>query len=278
MSAMGYFRRVQTELEGFGFVPNDIGRYHTAVAKFIVGVASIDGICTPTHEHRTLVESTQWTMGPFALVEPDLPMVAIAEPFFILESSEIPIPVLSLRNHFDYGVEAELVKNFGDVSPSLGPTWQYIYSCDDVRAQLADKRLVLGSPSAGTALRCRGTNPTVVYESHIRMKELMQSKLPLPIVWGIPFGLALGVTDYLRDGIRDEWYEARVLGNFEGGLALADLATLDPVDPRLAQHRYSEQRIIEVKIDPATLVIKVSRFGGRYKTTRKLKNLLLAIG
>ena len=208
------------------------------------------------------------------MIAPNSPKFIIMETFFLLESPEIPESVLSMRDHFDYGIESRLRERFDSFSPSIGPSWNYLYQCDGLLEGLDHGSLVLGSPIVGASLHCRSEDARQLLDALQRMKDFLQEILPLPFIWGFPEGVSVGEKDYVWDIRHQKWYAARV--NFEG-LALADIATADRQNPSFAQHRYSEGRIMDVGADLNSLSVEFIQIGGKLRRKRKLRNLSIEI-
>jgi len=274
MSAPLYDKCLEA-LEPFGFRPAPDSGDTKTIGRFSSGPPNIQGVCVPTELHLELVTSFEWISGPLVMISPHSAQPVIMETFFVLESPEIPESILSMRDHFDYGVEAQLRDRFGSFSPSIGPSWHYIYGCGGFLECLERDKLVLQTPLIGASLNCRSENPGQLPDALSRMKDFMQGILPLPFIWGFPESVTVGDKDYLRDVRHKKWYAARV--DFMHGLALADIATADRKNPSFAQHRYNEGRILDVGADLDKLSVEFIQLGGKLRRKRKLKNLSIEI-
>lgn len=100
-----------------------------------------------------IIQNVTWSYNPIIFVqEKDKNKFMLLGTFYILESPEVPLTPLDLRNHFDYTVEKSLKNNFEKVLPVFGPHWQYIIPSRDFEKNIRIGNIFISSPLVGNSI------------------------------------------------------------------------------------------------------------------------------
>ncbi len=245
-----------------------------AFGKLRYGSPTITGPCEPTATHRLFAESVTWREGPVVLSDLALSQFISLQAFCCLASGEVPFDLLSLRDYFDYGLEVELQKSFEGVRPMVGPGWQYLYTCENLKKQLGDSMIYLSYPIICNSLTARSTDPALLLESGEEMRRQFEATVPLPTIWGYPVDLPLGSTDNIFDSCTERWYTANLQGKFEGTISLSSFIGIAAEELEMAQHTF-QGTIRNVRVRRKTLTLHISDLNGHFQRQKKLSRLSL---
>jgi len=257
---------------GFDTVSTNHG---TLLGRLTEGPAVVNGQCEATLEHVSLIGVAPWVCGPLLFLRDSAPRYVMVEHIFFLETPDIPASLLGFRDYVDYRLEQALRDEFSDISPIFGPAWLYLYSCDDLRGGLAAKRLLLSRPVVGNSLNARSDDLLSLVERFSSAKSAILQACPLPIVFGIPKGVQVGMKEHIYDYATELWYRATVKGDLEGDIAIADLASIDSTELTMGQHRYDEGKIVDETIRVDQLELRVTCLGHKFRSRRKLSRLMI---
>jgi hypothetical protein len=260
------------EAGSFGLSPARFGAGSSGFARFEIGQPSVVGTCSPVGSHLALIGATQWRQGTAVFMRAEPPRLVLWEQFFCLETTDLPKDLLQLRDHFDYTLQREIQERFAEVSPILGPSWRYLFPCEDFVENIRVSVLNVSLPLMGNALNIRAESLSELLAAKESIRAYLAEKLPIPIVWAFPEGLPVAATDNFYDRTSATWYLAKIRADYEGDLSIIDLRLDETGGCNLMQHDF-HGNIRNVAVDMNKIVVQFTEVDGHFKTRRKLSRL-----
>lgn len=234
------------------------------------------GICTPTKSQQKILEYIEWHTNPIIILVENSDTLILFEHFFILESPEMPITPLELRDLFDYKIEKELTSEYPNLSLLFGPHWHYILPVRNFEENIRKGNLFLSSPFVGNTINIRSKNITELINKYEEIKLSIQQKCPLPIVYGVPENMIVGEKDNFFDVNNKTWHYASVEIQKDIAISLIDLVNSEN-KIQLTQHKYNLDIIETVQMDLKETWVKFYSGNSKYRSRRKLKKMSIII-
>lgn len=260
------------EIARLGLKPMSFGPGMSGFGKLELGEPTVLGICRPVDSHSALLAECRWYFGPVVIMREESPRFILWDQFFCLETTELPRDLLQLRDHFDYTIEREIQQLFPEVSPLFGPSWRYLFPCEDLVENLRSSLICLSTPFTGNALNCRSDSLKVLLDAQEGIRAHLATRIPVPMIWAFPEGLPVGAKDNFYDTKGAKWYMAQIKSDFEGSMSIVDLHPDETGVCSVMQHDFQGNvRAVDMKANEIT--IHFTEIGGKFKSRRKLSRL-----
>ncbi len=236
---------------------------------------TITGLCSPLQLQKMLVDSFSWNNGLVFMENSNTSEIILIQNFFILNSIELPINNLELRDFYDYFIEKTLNDKYDELKVQIGPQWNYIYTSKNVIANLNNNILRLSNPIIGNSINVRSTDfEYLMKQSHDIKKDFIDTSL-VPTVFGMPNDLTWGIKDNIYDIGVKTWFSVEVIDKkFKGAVSLIDLNNKED-KISMHQHNFDTKKITKVQASVHDIVFEIQTNDKSYSTIKKLKDIII---